>query len=130
MYNVGFAANENNLSSKATNPPQTCEQVVNHPSHPLADIDFQLLTQYIYIYILSSRKKGCTIAGNCICAVRDQIRGDVVRLPGYDIKSASAGTRPRIQSGNCCCNYIGRTTKGKKSNQIKVVLEQDELRIR
>lgn len=48
-------ANENNLSSKAATP--TCEQVatilplpLNLPAtftYPLADIDFQLLTQYM-----------------------------------------------------------------------------------
>lgn len=78
-------ANENNLSSKAATP--TCEQVVtilpiplNLPTPKLRPGWHWLPTiNSIYEQQLSSRKKGCTIAGNCICAVTDQIRSAVLR---------------------------------------------------
>lgn len=82
-------ANENNLSSKAATP--TCEQVVTilrlslhlparcpAPKQPLGWHWLPTINS-IYEQQLSSRKKGCTIAGNCICAGTNQIRSVVLR---------------------------------------------------
>lgn len=51
MYNVGVSANENNLSSKAANPPPTCEQVAT-PWLTLTS------NYYIYIYTIVEPLKG------------------------------------------------------------------------
>lgn len=82
-------ANENNLSSKAATP--TCEQVVTilrlplnlpatcpAPKQPLGWLWLPTINS-IYEQQLSSHKKGCTIAGNCICAGTNQIRSVVLR---------------------------------------------------